>query len=188
MQYKSIITRAMAVLLCICTSTAVAQSVPPDIKEVKVYGNSAQFNIRTMSQLTASDALLSNRTRIKIRFRVYNTVTTQSFSSWKLSVNSNESALLLDGGSESIALSKLELIPTSSATPVNSSITVHNVTISSSPQIIAQGTWTAGLNPSTDITTIVEAEIIITYKINGPFTALTNGVYLTNLYFLLEEV
>lgn len=178
----------MAVLLCLCTSTAVAQSVPPDIKEVKVYGNSAQFNFRTMNQLTASEAVLTNRTRIKIRFRVYNYGSSQSYSSWKLSVSSSESALLLDGsGSESIDLNDLELIPTSSATPTNSDITVHEVTISSSPQVIAEGSWTSGLDPSTDITTIVEAEISITYKINGPFEDLTDGVYLTNLYFLLEE-
>lgn len=168
------------VLLCCSAYITTAQ---PSIKDLNIYGNSAQFVLQTMSQLSATEATLNKTTRIKIRFR-YRDSNNNPYSSWKLIAKSLNTTLQLDGGSSEIPIGNVKLIPSTLNTE-NTSITVNEITISENEQIVAEGTWN-GENPigSNDI---MEAEFYITYTIFGPFTNFDEGVYFANLYFNLAE-
>lgn len=180
----------LAVLLC-CTCMAVAQSNPvlSNITEVRVYGNSAQFTLSTMTQLQAGTAIITNRTRIKIRFRVYNTTTSQAYTQWQLLVHSPNAKLTLDGGGggTGIPIGNLQLQAVAGPSiATNTSLNPETVAISATPTQLASGTVT--FDPITQYDTVAEAEMLVTYTLTGPFTGYDEGTYWANLVFVLEEI
>lgn len=148
------------------------------IKQVRVYGNSAQFVLSTMTQLQAGNAMLSNHTRIKIRFQE------TGYSRWQLMVHSTDTYLSINGGSGSITdipIGNLQLQAVAGpSAAINTNLTPATVAISATPAQLASGTVD-------DPNLVAEAEILVTYTLTGPFTVYNEGIYWANVKFLLEE-
>lgn len=153
------------------------------IAKIDINGNSSvQFVLNTATQLQASETVLSGHTRIKISFRqcendIY-------ASGWQLNIKSQDTHLSLDGASTSvdgIEISNVEIkAELISETNTSTSFPLP-ITLSPFEQPIAWGSI------GTATTEIMEAELLLSYKLTCSMWGRKSGTYFTNIDLQLKE-
>lgn len=180
--------RLAACALALHATGAIAQCPTPEIKMLTVYGGSVQFVLNTETQLQAMETMYSGHTRLKVRFHMCNSTSNTPIEEWELQLAAADAALPLSGSS-----SPGDVLPLNDVMVEVSVLTLTNCTVqptpsfilTNSPQTLATGHWSA---PSPTPNDVMEAELMLTYKLRGPQWGRKPGVYLTNLQILLKEV
>ena len=161
-----------------------AQCPAPDLKMLTVYGGSVQFALSTETQLQSSEAVLSSHTRLTIRFRVCEL--TALADEWELKLGAADDALYpvgIPSPGAPIPLSDV-LVEVTTLSSRNCDVTTPSTFHpTNSPQTLAKGRWNGPSLPDD----VMEAELLLTYKLREPMWGRKPGVYLTNLNLLLKE-
>lgn len=166
---------------------AYAQCPQPDVKEVKVYGGNVQFVFNTVEQMQASETVLTGQSRVVVRFRMCDNDAPSTH--WVLQAKSLDDMLYLDGGStidDAIALNKVEITATINTQSGNHTITLPNsLSLSTTPQVLAEGQWNTSASSTSDV---MEAELLLTYKLTEQTWGRKSGTYLANLHLQLDAL
>lgn len=167
--------------------SAYAQCPQPDVKEVKVYGNNVQFVFTTVEQMQASETVLTGQSRVVLRFRMCDSNT--PYSRWVLHVKSLDDMLYLNGGStadDAIALNKVEIIATINTQSNNHFITISSpLSLSTTPKVLAEGQLDISAPTVNDV---MEAELLLSYKLTEQTWGRKSGIYLANLHLQLDAL
>lgn len=179
--------RLAACALALHATGAIAQCPTPEIKMLTVYGGSVQFVLNTETQLQAMETMFGGHTRLIVRFHMCNPISLTPIDEWELLLTAADAALPLSGSS-----SLGDALPLSDVLVEVSVLNLSNCTVqptpsfilTNSPQTLLTGRW-SGLSPSPN--DVMEAELMLTYKLRGPQWGRKPGVYITNLQLLLKE-